>query len=84
MPLGFTFQGDSLSPSSSGPATSGLGISIQGITTGGTSTGGASIPQAVSGSPGATPDVSGLSSISPTMLLIVGAALVAVLLLKRR
>jgi hypothetical protein len=36
--LGFTFQGDSLSPSVSGPAISGdLGITIQGITTGGTS-----------------------------------------------
>lgn len=83
MPLGFTFQGDSLSPSSSGPATSGLGISIQGITTGGYSSGGASIPQAVSGSPGPTPDVSGLGSISPTTLLIAGAVLVLALLLRR-
>lgn len=80
MPLGFTFTGDSLSPSSSGPANSGLGISIQGITTGGMTTGGADVPIT---SAGPSPLGSLLSGVSPTELLIVAGIIVAVLFLRR-
>lgn len=78
MALGFTFTGDSLSPSESGPASSGLGISIQGITTGGFSSGGASVPLSGTG----TMPLS--SSLSPTVLMLAGLALVAYLLLGRK
>lgn len=83
MPLGFTFQGDSLSPSNSGPANSGLGISIQGITTGGFSSGGASLPGLGQGSTSGA-GAAGLPFGLSTTDLLVLAAVLAVVLLHRR
>ena len=73
MTLGFTFQGDSLSPSNSGPALGApIGINIQGITTGG-----------YASQSGSVPSVLGAPQSNVTQWVLIAAALATLYLALR-